>query len=471
MKRFGTLFLIAFYTLLFACHNVTSESFAPAPPPANSQGGGGGGSCPVSQEIFIYTGSDQTVTVPAGCTHMIVKAWGAGGAGAIGTYGGSTQYAGGAGGFAAGTIAVTAGQVYTVIVGQGGGALVTNSGYGGGGAGGKDSYWGSGDGGGRSAIRLAGTELITAGGGGGGGTSAVQARTGGAGGGAGGFPGGGDGVAGGGGTQSAGGASTLAGNICTGVTGSQFQGANYFCSSYDYGGGGGGGYYGGGSGGAANFDVTSGGGGSSYIGGVLIGTTIAGYGTTPGNNTDSDYVAGIGAGGAASTNGGNGLVVISWSTTLSAAPSYRYWRYQTVDNVGTNGSGNSISEIKLFYGSAWTSLVGKTITSLGGAFDGSYPMSRINDGITETNNATNIGYVAVNVGIMDFYVDLGAANAVTGVQIAPQGDQGVVAYNTPNGFIIYGSNDASTWISLYSSGGISPNYPNWNPGTYRGWTW
>jgi hypothetical protein len=293
------------------------------------------------KRIFICTKSDQKFVVPAGVTTIKVKAWGAGGAG--GAPGGWTYGSpGGAGGFTTGSLAVTTGQVLTIIVGQGGifeyGAPI----YGGGGyrrARGDNRYCGNG--GGRSAVRNGATELLTAGGGGGGGSSrASQGNTGGAGGGDSGVPGASPhnaGYGGKGGTQTAGG---IGGAGDTAGNGSQFNGGNGNPgSSSVYGGGGGGGYYGGGSGSFAEPNtMAGGGGGSGYIGGCITntGTTTAGNGITPPNVEDADYnlvsnvvvsplgnpignPIGIGYGGSAGTvangpagYGGDGLVVISW---------------------------------------------------------------------------------------------------------------------------------------------------------------
>jgi hypothetical protein len=110
-------------------------------------------------QVFVYTGADQTVTVPAGAGGVVIKAWVAGGGGLPATSGYAAGFPsrGGGGGFATGTLAVAPGQVLTVIVGQGG---LTMSGtiYGGGGSG---NVFGGG-GGGRSAVRTSsGVEVIS----------------------------------------------------------------------------------------------------------------------------------------------------------------------------------------------------------------------------------------------------------------------------------------------------------------------
>ena len=56
------------------------------------------------KKTFTDTGADQTFTIPSGVTSITIKAWG--------SVGGSE------GGFATGTIAVTAGDSYTIVVGH-----------------------------------------------------------------------------------------------------------------------------------------------------------------------------------------------------------------------------------------------------------------------------------------------------------------------------------------------------------------
>jgi len=218
---------------------------------------------------YSYVGSSQTFIPPSGVTSVNVTLIGAGGG-----YGG--QGAGGAGGLVSGTLAVTPGQSYTIIVGQGG----TNAGgatYGGGGS--SVSYGGSG--GGRSAIQLGGSDIVTAGAGGGG--AMATATTAGAGGG---LTGGGGGpyTYATGGTQSGGGTG--------GASGGLGYGAN---NGYSQSGAGGSGYYGGGAG-AQSGSGGGGAGGSSYVAN-LTGTVV---------NTQ---------GGGAATES-NGSVTISWNVPL-----------------------------------------------------------------------------------------------------------------------------------------------------------
>ena len=235
-------------------------------------------------EIFNYSGSMQTFTVPAGVTKLKIKAWGAQGGGSMSCMTSPFSYTndGGLGGFSQGELSVTPGQTLNIFVG---GKPATTSampanyvtfvdagGYNGGGTAG---YYGGG-GGGASDIRVNGVTLanrvIVAGGGGGGNTGCGDHGAGGAGGGLTGSPGLGyvsNWPGGGGGTQIAGGAAgsgyTLAQAGILGIGGNATPNNSYHIA------GGGGGYYGGGSGSAAG-----GGGGSSYIAGLLNASTTGG---------------------------------------------------------------------------------------------------------------------------------------------------------------------------------------------------
>ena len=231
-------------------------------------------------ETFLYTGANQTWTVPSGVSSVVFHLLGAGG----GAGRNNTTFHGGGGGYAAGSYSVVEGQEYTIIVGQGGrrqtradvdlltdDTMRRNASFGGG-ATGRLPTCGTcnltfASGGGRSAIRSAdGTEIVTAGGGGGGGY-------GGAGGAGGGLTGGSAALARGG-TQIAGGARDT--GDTTSAAGIQFAGG--FASTQYQSGGGGGGWYGGG-GGARN---RGGGGGSSHVALLTNGTTTAGDGRFPG---------------------------------------------------------------------------------------------------------------------------------------------------------------------------------------------
>ena len=136
-----------------------------------------------------------------------------------------------------------------------------------------------------------------------------------------------------------------------------------------------------------------------------------------------------------------------------------------------NGSSQNINNgIALGDDTVQVSLVGKTVTNLGGAFHPSYPMSYINDGVLETTNGSNLAYVPAP-NYLDVYVDLGSASIVTTYFVAPQGTRDSGIYNLPTDFIVKASNDASTWTTVATFSNISQNFPSdWNPGTFRQFT-
>lgn len=204
---------------------------------------------------FLFTGAEQSFTVPAGVTALQIDACG----GAGGTRGqgpaGGTAY----GGYMSAIVPVTPGTTLYVLVGGSGQdvnrlAGVTSTMFNGGGY----STWGDNNGGGASDVRTSSggalgqtnleSRLVVAGGGGG---NANYPNIGGLGGGSTGGRGTGGGY---GGSQLSGGA-----NTADGASGAPASGFGYG-ASYNNGGGGGGGYYGGGCG-SGN---TGAGGGSSY---------------------------------------------------------------------------------------------------------------------------------------------------------------------------------------------------------------
>jgi hypothetical protein len=213
---------------------------------------------PTGTKTFNYTGGQQTWVVPACVVSVTVEVWGAQGGGSNG------GEDGGLGGYAKGTLAVTAGETLYLYVG-GKGQNQSSGGWNGGGDG---AQYGGGGGGGTD-IRQAGTSLhervVVGGGGAGGQTGGPDHGWGGNGGGLTGATGGSNQgwTAGGGGSQNGGGS---AGSKCSaGSFGLGGSNASYHVS------GGGGGWYGGGCSYAAG-----GGGGSAYYGGCTNGSTQAG---------------------------------------------------------------------------------------------------------------------------------------------------------------------------------------------------
>lgn len=156
-----------------------------------------GGLCSSSTQTvsYNYTGGVQTFIVPAGVTSLQLDVYGA-----QGRSNSENTAAGGRGGRAQGTLAVTPGQIIRIYVGQGGGVSTAGGWNGGGNAGSTPcSISRGGGGGGASDIRVGGTGLnnrvIVAGGGGGaGGNRNAGCGRGTGGGGGGGWYGGGGGA-------------------------------------------------------------------------------------------------------------------------------------------------------------------------------------------------------------------------------------------------------------------------------------
>ncbi len=280
---------------------------------------GTAGAQQASAPLTLRVGSLLTPTagaylVSTFATTLDVEVWGGGGGGGYGSA--NTAGSGGGGGFAFATIPVTGGE--TLVAEEGSGGAAGNSPAGGAG------------GGGLSGLRRGSTYLIVAGGGGGGATIGMF-----------GFPssgGGGGGTSGGsspqggfGGTQTSGGAA--GGMMVSGTAGSSLQGGNapspnasggvvgggsggYDATNKCGGGGGGGGWFGGGGGGTIDpfMGCSGGGGGSGYAdpGDTNVVSSVGGSPTCA-HTSNADFLVGACVGGAASTAGSKGLVVVRLS--------------------------------------------------------------------------------------------------------------------------------------------------------------
>jgi uncharacterized repeat protein (TIGR02543 family) len=357
-------------------------------------------------KTFNYTGETQTWTVPAGVTSATFYLIGAGGGGVTQGTGTGT---GGGGGFARGTVGVTPGATFAIIVGEAGGGVVpTNSGgcsytprtFGGGGKGGSCVQLRTGmmaSGGGRSAVRVTGAtdDLITAAGGGGGGYQGV----GGAGGGATGLSGTVNTTPGG--SQTAGGAGGFSVNGFPGLAGTKYQGGD----SRDESGGGGGGYYGGGGGG----DNGGGGGGSSYIDTrtVTSASTSAGSTTTPGTSSGLFNLITYDGNGNTSgvpppsseftVTGGSRSLALNSGALARTGFTLAGW------NTQANGRGTSYALGDPFSATGDVTLYAQwnsTITyNANGATSGTVPASQTVIGATPTTLQTNSGTLAITNGV------------------------------------------------------------------------
>jgi hypothetical protein len=262
-----------------------------------------------SNSMSYSTAGSYTFTVPEGVTSLQIVATGAGGGGG-GLWGTNAGSVGGAGAVVRSTIAVTSGQVLSLIVGGGGGAGTD-------GPGDSNQYTcGTGGGGGGSTNVAVGEAYQIIAGGGGGGGSCNQGTAGGSGGGANGSGGAGAGqfrsLGGGGGANGVGGSGGNDGMGDYGINGSSGAGGPGGAggSNSPYAGGIGGSGVGSGAGGADTNNDLAGGGGGGYGGG---GSGVEGMGGGAGGSvgpsgTHYDAAANGGASGSA---GSDGSVVIN----------------------------------------------------------------------------------------------------------------------------------------------------------------
>jgi hypothetical protein len=271
---------------------------------------------------FNYTGSTQTIILQAGS--YSIECWGGDGGGTTGTNANAAVLKlGGKGGYAKGTLTLSAATTASVYVGGKGnteGLNVPGGFNGGGNSGGGTGPSGvCGSGGGASDVRVGGNAFsdrkIVAGGGGAAGyqecNGTANAISGGHGGGlSGAAPVAGVYAAriGQGGTQTAGGAGGTDATYVAGNPGSFGLGGNggVVNVTSGNGAGGGGGWYGGGSGSNGFYCAGGGGGGSSYIGGVTSATTIM-FGQ-PSFVTNPDIT-------------GNGRIIITELCNITLVPS------------------------------------------------------------------------------------------------------------------------------------------------------
>lgn len=277
----------------------------------------GGTVTPAPGTAVYETAGEFEHVVPEGVTAYTGKGWGAGGGGT--TNPSAIGKAGGGGGFAQCTFAVTPGEVLTIKIGAGGAGYTYVA----------NQSNPAGGGGGLTGIFRGSTPLLIAGSGGGAGCcNSSDTNDTGAGGAGGGSSGGGGGngtgsFGGNGGNQVGGGAGAASSAGTNGTNGTALTGGSGGYANTDtydgYGGSGGAGYFGGGGGGAdsdassANADAGGGGGGSGYVSGVST-TLTAGSGQNAANTADSDYgLLFAGQGGGGGVSGNPGRIVISWS--------------------------------------------------------------------------------------------------------------------------------------------------------------
>ncbi len=239
--------------------------------------------CDFTSKTFSYTGGTQPWTVPTGCggTYKL-EVYGAEGGNALT---GSDRYTSttGKGGYATGTVSLSAGTTLYVVVGGKGATANENNFSAGGYNGGGQGSWYNGGGGGATHIgksnavlksTTSGNLYIVAGGGGGAGSSHISTND--NPGGHGGGTSGGNAVQSGSATYGYGGSQSAGGTSSWNFNGAYGQGGDV--TDRWGGGGGGGGYYGGAGTGNVNGGV-GGAGGSGYTGGVSGGSMSSGVQT------------------------------------------------------------------------------------------------------------------------------------------------------------------------------------------------
>lgn len=273
------------------------------------------------EQVFNYTGANQTFVVPTWVSMLTVEMCGA--------QGGNTPWVqGGQGGMVQCSMPVTPGETLVLVAGgqngfNGGGAAgIVNAGL---------ASAVAGNGGGKSTIYRglalwpSDVRAVAGGGGGAGGSSVIDAY-GGLGGGLTGVAGSkstlsGSGFGGGGGTPSAGGAAGSGGNVGTaGVAQTGGNGGPAGGWLAGPGGGGGGGWYGGGGGGGPSADFSTGGGGgggSSYTASDLSFVTHS-QGIRPGNGYIKLFWGGAQTTAPTNVTPGSGSIVDTNTPTLGA---------------------------------------------------------------------------------------------------------------------------------------------------------
>ena len=381
-----------------------------------------------SQPPYTAVGT-STFTVPPGVTSITVAVWGAGGAGGGITGGNPRSGGGGEGGaFVRGTLSVTPGTQYQVVVGGGGTASNGN-----GTAGASSSFGGS---------------LFVATGGAGGAGSAAN------------------------GTFGAGGASTNVGNFVSGTS-----------QSNNYGGDGGGGSSNntassGGGGGSAGAGGNGGNGASVAAGQQTGGAGTAGAAGTPsapgvagalGRGSQQDGIGfnasspGAGGGGARNGNnntayiggtGGNGQVIITWTcpaATISYPPSI--CKSSSSVNVTVDGApGGTFSSTAGLSLNTSTGEINPS-TSNAGSYSVQYQIAG-GGGCPAVNTSATI---QINAAPVSSVVGQSDANCFAGsdgsINIGATGGTGPYFYSVDNG---------ATWTptahaSPYIYGGLSAN--------------
>ena len=279
---------------------------------------------PTITKTFIYTGTKQQATIPAGATSVEYHIWGGGGGGGGGDRAGPGR-SGAAGHYVTGTIDLTGTSGQVLALGVGGGAAGQNNGRGltgySGGVGGQNGprpiSGNGGGGGGATVIQLAGTDVAIAGGGGGGG---------------------------GDGKNSTGTVGISSNDPTVAVPGTLGENGASHTGDGAGAGAGGGGKDGGRSGDGPPGDsgATGGHSGSNLV--SAGGTANDGSGTTPGGTASGYYSSGVATGGLGGAQaGGDGKAVLIFNISVEA-------------KVKIANSWKSITDIKFKHDGTWKNI-------------------------------------------------------------------------------------------------------------------
>lgn len=309
-------------------------------------------------KILNYTGTKQSVTIPAGTVTIDMHLWGGGGGG-----GGSDSAGRGRRG-AAGHYVLKTGYDVTANVGQslvvgvgGGGGGGTSGGGAPGGATGKSLTGYSGGLGGRS-----GPNPFSGSGGGGGGASVIQIN-------------GTDIAIAGGGAGGAGDGRFSAGTVgintnsaTAGTPGTLGENGAIHTGDGAGGGAGGGGADGGrgGNGGSGDNGGTGGWSGSNLL--PAGGTESNGSGATPGGTGDAYYSSGVAVAGGGSSSGNNGKVVIVFN--IEASSKYKVggeWKDITDIYTKVSGAWKQVTAAYVKVAGAWKAIFNSGVNFLSSA--------------------------------------------------------------------------------------------------------
>ena len=303
---------------------------------------------------FLYTGTLQQATIPAGTTSIDVYLWGGAG-------GGGSSDAGGPGGTGAAghhvkktELSISSAQVGTTLeVAVGGGGAGGSSGGGApggkngksktgysggeGGNAGPNPYSGSGGGGGGATVVLVDSVAVTTAGGGGGGAGAGAGSNGGAG-------------------------------VNTNSATSNSPGTLGEDGKDHNGDGGGGGAGGGGADGGTSGNAGSGdnGGSGGRSGSDLVpsgGSSSVGSGVTPGGTSEANYTSGVAVGGQPSSSGADGKAVVIFNIGVQA--NYKVsgaWKSVNAMYQKVSGSWKRITAGYYKVGGVWKALFNAGVT-------------------------------------------------------------------------------------------------------------